>query len=218
MAMNADPSAGPPEPPMGEERADDDERLPCGRELAHVWQQWEERQVDAHTRGCPHCSAALEDLNALKDVVSRVREEEPAPDDASGLVERVMDVVHLELRPGRTLPLGTDTEDAWIVEAAAAKAFRAAADSLPGVRAGSCRIAPLHPAADARQRTRGPVRVRIEVMIDMTDDLPEAAEQVRRRLLKTAQRALGMEVGRVDVAIVDVLDGEGRGEGRSRWR
>ncbi|MEV7003703.1 hypothetical protein AB0N62_39475 [Streptomyces sp. NPDC093982] len=128
-----------------------------------------------------------------------------------------MDVVHLELRPGRTLPLGATTDDDWIVEAAAAKAFRAAADSLPGVRAGSCRIAPLNPAAGPRQRVRGPVAVRIEIMIDMSDNLQEAAEHVRQRLLVTAQRALGMEVGSVDVAVVDVLD-DGSSEGRSRWR
>lgn len=218
MAMNADQSAGPPDGTTGEGRADEDERLPCGRELAQVWQQWEDGQGDAHTRACPHCSAALEELDGLKDVVRRVRDEEPVQEDTSALVERVMDVVHLELRPGRTLPLGTDAEDTWIVEAAAAKAFRAAADSLPGVRAGSCRIAPLHPAAGPRQRTRGPVKVRIEVVIDMTDNLQDAAEQVRKRLLVTAQRALGMQVGSVDVAIVDVLDGEGHGEGRNRWR
>jgi uncharacterized alkaline shock family protein YloU len=64
---------------------------------------------------------------------------------------------------------------------------------------------------------RGPVAVRIEVAIEMSDNLQEAAEQVRQRLLVTAQRALGMDVGSVDVAIVDVLDDRGS-EGRSRWR
>jgi hypothetical protein len=218
MAMNADSSAGPPDGTGDEDGADEEERLPCGRELAQVWQQWEDGQVDAHTQTCPHCIAALKDLDLLKDVVRSARAEEPAQEDTSVLVERVMDVVHLELRPGRTLPLGTTTEDDWIVEAAAAKAFRAAADSLPGIRAGSCRIAPLYPDATPRRRVRGPVAVRIEVVIDMTDNLQEAAEQVRQRVLVTADRALGMDVGSVDVAVVDVLDRRGHAEGRSRWR
>lgn len=215
MAMN-NPSAGPPDDM--DDREGGKERLPCGRDLAQVWQQWEEGQTDSHSRSCPHCTAALEDLDGLKHVVRQAREEEPEYEDANVLVERVMDVVQLELRPGRTLPLGTTEDDDWIVEAAAAKAFRAAADSLPGVRAGSCRIAPLNAPSGPRRRVRGPVAVRIEVVIDMTGDLQEAAERVRQRLLVTAQRALGIEVGSVDVAIVDVLDSGGHGERPGRWR
>ncbi|MFD8395510.1 Asp23/Gls24 family envelope stress response protein [Streptomyces sp. NPDC059680] len=211
MAMNANPNPGPDDG-TGDDWADD-ERLPCGRKLADVWLQWEEGPEDTHARTCPHCSATLHELDQLKDVVREAQTEEPLEADADVLVERVMDVVRLELRPGRTLPLGTPEEDHWIVEAAAAKVFRAAADSLPGIRAGSCRVVPSGPGAAASQRTRGPVAVCIEVMIAMTADLQQAAEQVRERVLTAADIALGMEVGSVDVTVTDVYDPESPQDG-----
>ncbi|MDN3026023.1 Asp23/Gls24 family envelope stress response protein [Streptomyces sp. S.PB5] len=214
MAMNADPNSGTPDGAGGEGVPGDD-RLPCGRELADVWRQWEEGPVDPHTRACPHCSAALHELDALEDVVRQARADEPAQDDGGALVERVMDVVRLELRPGRTLPLGTPAEDDWIVEAAAAKVFRAAADSLPGVRASSCRVAPQDPAVTG-SRARGPVTVRIEVAVAMTVNLRQVAEQVRERVLAAADDQLGMAVGSVDVTVTDVLDDEDPAKGGPR--
>lgn len=143
MAVTANP--GPPEDAAGGEGADD-ERLPCGRLLSEVWEQWDTGGTDAHTAGCEYCAAALGDLDLLGVAVQQARDTEGAePESGAGaftLIERVMDVVRLELRPGRTLPLGEPDEDAWIVEAAAARTFRAAAELVPGVQVGSCRIAP----------------------------------------------------------------------------
>lgn len=213
--MNANPNPDPADGTDGDDWADH-ERLPCGRELADVWRQWEEGPEDPHARTCPHCSTTLRELDQLKDVVRQAQAEEPPEADADALVDRVMDVVRLELRPGRTLPLGTPEEDHWIVEAAAAKIFRAAADSLPGVHAGSCRVVPYDPGAAAAQRTRGPVTVCIEVVIPMTADLQQAAEQVRERVLTTADIALGMEVGSVDVRVTDIYDAESPRDGEPR--
>ncbi|RDG38365.1 Asp23/Gls24 family envelope stress response protein [Streptomyces corynorhini] len=198
--------------------ADDEELLPCGRELSAVWEAWEagESGLDPHLADCPHCSAALADLAALDDAVREARADDPS--DATGLAEltgRVMDMVRLELRPGRSLPLGAPEDDAWIVEAAAARAFRAAAESLPSVRAGSCRIAPLDPAVARRgggaaggPADRGPVQVRLEVVAGLQWPLPELAESVRARVAEAAEDAIGIDVARIDVLIVDVLDEE----------
>ncbi|MCF3960546.1 hypothetical protein [Streptomyces fuscigenes] len=134
-----------------------DELLPCGRSLALLWQAWDAEQADSdlHVAGCPHCAAALDRLQALQDLVAADETADRDFEAAAGrsdneafgsrvesVTARVMDVVRLELRPGRTLPLGEPEEDAWIVEAALAKLLRKAADALPGVRAGSCRIRP----------------------------------------------------------------------------
>ncbi|MDX3763397.1 Asp23/Gls24 family envelope stress response protein [Streptomyces sp. AK02-04a] len=208
MAMNVGPNPGSADETDDGEWSGDERRLPCGRELADVWRQWEEGPEDPHARTCPHCTAALRELDQLEDVVRQTRMEEPPGGDASMLVERVMDVVRLELRPGRTLPLGTPAEDHWIVEAAAAKVFRAAADSLPGVRARSCHIIPPGRGAAASQRTRGPVSVSIEVVVAVTADLQRVAQQVRERVLAVAETALGMEVGSIDVAVADVYGDE----------
>ncbi|WP_345650255.1 hypothetical protein [Streptomyces tremellae] len=147
--------------------ADQEEMLPCGRSLIHLWEAWDEGALtaDPHVVGCPHCTAALERLRALQDFVDEedpddvevdggnqsggyVGGGDPAAEDETfgsrveAVTGRVMDIVRLELRPGHTLPLGEPDEDSWIVEAALAKVLRRAADSLPGVRAGSCRIRP----------------------------------------------------------------------------
>ncbi|MBM7172096.1 Asp23/Gls24 family envelope stress response protein [Streptomyces sp. G44] len=189
------------------------EPLPCGRELWSVWEGWESGEPDPHADTCPHCAGALDTLRRLEDVVSAARAAEPREREeeaeASALVGRVMDVVRLELRPGRTLPLGDEEEDAWIVEAAAARTVRAAAETLPGVRAGSCRIEVRPrddaPPAPAGRRSRDPVRIRLEVQVALTWNLQEVAERVRHRVLEAADAELGMPVATVDVTIGDII-------------
>ncbi|MFK4065176.1 hypothetical protein [Streptomyces sp. NPDC029674] len=191
---------------------EENELLPCGRDVWSVWERAENGEADPHALACPHCTDARHTLRHLEDVVAAAREadpREPEP-DASALVGRVMDVVRLELRPGRTLPLGEEDEDAWIVEAAAARTVRAAAETLPGVRAGSCRIEALprdgHGDAAAERRPRGPVRIRTEVAVTLAWNLPEVAERVRRRVLEAVDAELGMRVATVDVTVADIID------------
>ncbi|MEU6122134.1 hypothetical protein [Streptomyces sp. NPDC047123] len=216
---NHDPAVGDPaagDPATG----DPDELLPCGRRLWDVWERAEDGEPDPHAATCPHCTDALATLRRLEDVVSAARDAEPddVPDpDATALVGRVMDVVRLELRPGRTLPLGDPDEDAWIVEAAAARTVRAAAESLPGVRAGSCRIEAL--ADEGRSGPprgrwpRGPVHIRVEVAVALTHSLQEIAAGVRRRVLEAVEAELGMRVATVDVTVADIIDDDAQG-----WR
>ncbi|MGR8012092.1 Asp23/Gls24 family envelope stress response protein [Streptomyces hypolithicus] len=192
MALNAQPADDPT----------DDELLPCGRSLADVW---DARLAEDHRADCPHCAAALEELRVLDDFVSRAcgSETEAGPADAEALTARVMDIVRLELRPGRSLPLGEPDEDSWVFESAAARALRAASDALPGVRTGSCRIAP-----DGQT-----TRVEIEVAVAWSWKVPEVSEAVRTRVAAAAKEALGMAVHSVDVRVIDILD-EREGSGR----
>ncbi|MFF1697851.1 hypothetical protein ACFVXC_30240 [Streptomyces sp. NPDC058257] len=205
----------------------EDELLPCGRELSYVWELWEAGVPDSHAESCPHCAQAVDALRRLEGIVTEARDTATREPDTSALTGRVMDVVRLELRPGRTLPLGDEDEDAWIVEAAAARTVRAAAESLPGVRAGSCRIDPLEddpaspasPAspAPAGRLARGPVTIRVEVQVPLTWNLPEAADRVRSKVLAAADGDLGMRIAAVDVTITDVIDDAGD-DGVEGWR
>ncbi|MCI3935467.1 Asp23/Gls24 family envelope stress response protein [Streptomyces sp. AN091965] len=192
-----------------DDEAPEDERLPCGRRLAAVWEAGEAGEPDPHIADCPYCLPALDGFYELQHVVWRARDAQRSawPADASALSARIMDVVRLELRPGRTLPLGEADEDAWIVEAAAARTFRAAAETLPGVRAGSCRVTPAGPGGAAR----APVTVRVEVQVAPSWDLPDVADRVRHRIADAAADALGLRVAAVDVVITDLLDGNGDG-------
>lgn len=227
MAMSTNPGPDPEAAAEGTGPIDADEHLPCGRTFEAVWsaRQGGRPLDDPHYAGCRHCGAALEGLDVLDGFVRTARAEEEHARQAGrrattgraaeAVTQRVMGIVRRELRPGRSLPLGDEDEDAWIVEAAAAKAFRTAADALPGVRAGSCRISPLDEAAarpGSGAGAQGPLRVRIQVAADLSRLLPELAEEIRARTKAVAAAKIGMDVHAVDVIFVDILhpdDAEG---------
>ncbi|MFJ3666163.1 Asp23/Gls24 family envelope stress response protein [Streptomyces sp. NPDC090106] len=196
------------DPPEGVRAGDDDERLPCGRPLSQVWDDWERRVHDPHAAGCPHCRRAVRDLEQLESAVRGLREETPETTayDAEPLTRRVMDLVRLELRPGRPLPLGEPAEDLWIMETVVARALRAAAETVEGVRAGSCRI------TDADGSEAGAVEVRLDIHAPAHVALRQLAERVRERVREAAGRELGMAIASVDIRVTDLVDT--RAEGR----
>lgn len=183
----------------------EDERLPCGRLLSQVWSAWEEGADDPHLHACPHCRAAVRDLDQLESAVRDLRggslDDDPGHDAAAALTRRVMDVVRLELRPGRPLPLGEPDEDLWVMEAVAARSLRAAAETVPGVRAGSCRLRPL-PGPEAPDR----VEVALDIHAPLDASLPDLAEDVRTRVWHAADRDLGMPVAAVHIRVTDLID------------
>ncbi len=194
---------------MALDDATDDATLPCGRTLSAVW---ESDADDPHVAGCPHCQEALAGLGVLDRYVREARAVAEPPADE--MTSRVMDLVRAELRPGRPLPLGDEDEDAWIVETAAARTFRATAESLPGVLAGSCRVVPLDQEAarraplPGRAPYRGPLRVTLEVAATAEWTVPELADRVRALVARAARESVGMDVAEIDVAVIDILDDE----------
>lgn len=178
----------------------DDELLPCGRLLSRTWEDWERGADDPHLRTCPHCRQAVRGLDDLESVVRGLQAETDTTAsayDTEPLTRRIMDVVRLELRPGRPLPLGEPAEDLWIMEAVVARALRAAAESVPGVRAGSCRL---------RDGDGGDgVEVRLEIHAPADAPLPELAARVRERVWEAADRELGMGVTAVDIRVTDLV-------------
>lgn len=189
---------------------EEDPTLPCGRTLSSVWSAAEDGETppgagagrDPHTAGCPHCQEALARLGVLHRYVSETREvEADAEADAERTAERftarVMDLVRTELRPGRTLPLGEPEDDAWITEAAAAKAFRAVAETLPQVHAGSCRVTLTAP--------HGPMKVALQLAAGFGWTVPELAERVRRLVRGAAHDRVGMDISEIDVTVVDLV-------------
>ncbi|MGW2831951.1 Asp23/Gls24 family envelope stress response protein [Streptomyces sp. NPDC001286] len=182
---------------------DDDELLPCGRLLSHTWRAWEEGIDDDHVRSCPWCREAVGELDQLETAVRGLRDDaaEASAWDAEPLTRRVMDVVRLELRPGRPLPLGEPAEDLWVMEAVAARVLRAAAETVPGVRAGSCRL------LDGREDgTRdGTVGARLDIHAPADAVLPDVADRVRRCVREAADRELGMTLAAVDIRVIDLV-------------
>ncbi|MET7451927.1 Asp23/Gls24 family envelope stress response protein [Streptomyces sp. NPDC005574] len=183
------------------DRADGHEQLACGRLLAQVWDGWEQQADDPHVHRCPHCRQAVRDLEQLETAVRGLRDDggDASGDDVTSLTRRVMDVVRLELRPGRPLPLGDPGEDLWIMEAVAARTLRAAAETVPGARAGSCRLVPA-PAVGAGDE------VCLDVHAPVGADLQDLADQVRRRVAEAAERELGMPVAAIHIRVTDLVD------------
>lgn len=181
---------------------DGDPLLPCGRLLSRVWDDWEQQADDTHLRSCPHCAQAVSGLDRLESVVRDLDEETALPSDrdTESLTHRIMDVVRLELRPGRPVPLGEPVEDLWIMEAVAARTLRAAAETVPGVRAGSCRL--LDHGADGSGAAVG---VRLDIHAPAGTPLVPLTDRVRERVWEAADRELGMVIAAVDIRVTDLV-------------
>ncbi|MFG3188043.1 Asp23/Gls24 family envelope stress response protein [Streptomyces omiyaensis] len=192
--------------PHPREAPDDEdlEVLACGRDLAEVWERAALAPADdPHTLACAYCRQAVTDLEHLRAAALPVAPAPPADLDTSALVRRVMEVVRLELRPGRDLPLGEDDEDSWIYESVAARTLRAAAEEVPGVRAGSCRVTP---PGSRTSPARGPVGVRIDITVEYGRDLRSTSRAVRDGLARAARERLGLAVDALDVTVTDLHD------------
>ncbi|MFC9815465.1 Asp23/Gls24 family envelope stress response protein [Streptomyces virginiae] len=196
MAMNT------PHPP---ELSEDEglELLACGRDLATVWEQAGRSETDPHTAACTSCRQAVADLEHLRAAaLPPAATPSVAVDlDSAALVRRVMDAVRLELRPGRNLPLGEADEDSWIYESVAARTLRTAAQQVPGVLAGSCRITP---PGSRTSPARGPVTVHLDITVAYGLDLRATTRSVRGSLARAAQDRLGLAVSELHVTVTDL--------------
>ncbi|MFJ8022284.1 hypothetical protein [Streptomyces sp. NPDC096311] len=176
----------------------DDEVLPCGRLLSRVWEQVQDAApaADPHTVSCPHCREAAEGLATVNAAARALREKDPP--GLQALADRVMNVVRAEIRLGRLLPLADPDRDLRIAENAAAKVLRQAADTVPGVRAATCRLVPADHGTE--------VRVTMALAAALDRPLPDRVDQVRQSVLDSAGRDLGLAVTAVDITVVDVLE------------
>ncbi|THA75442.1 Asp23/Gls24 family envelope stress response protein [Streptomyces sp. A0592] len=174
------------------------ELLPCGRPLGRSWQQARDPSgpPDPHRSSCPHCREAVEGLTALDGATRALRAKEQP--DIHGLANRIINAVRGEVRLGSMLLLDDPGHDLRIAESAAAKVLRRAADTVPGVRAASCRI------ITSKERTAHAVTITLAVTLDRP--LPGRAEAVREAVLERAEHALGLTVTTVNVEINAVLE------------
>ncbi|GAA3983398.1 RNA polymerase sigma factor [Thermobifida alba] len=116
--------------------------------------------------------------------------------DREAFTGRVAAAVRAVTGPGRPLPLGAPDERLWVADTAAAGVLRAAADSVPGVRAASCRLTP----------RGGGVRVAMTLAVAPHAPLAGQARRARRAVFASAARALGLDLDGVDLEIADLLE------------
>ncbi|GAA5109196.1 Asp23/Gls24 family envelope stress response protein [Nocardia iowensis] len=180
-----------------------DYRLPCGREIEHVWDRLDAVEAglgDEHEKTCPHCRSARDSLHALRAATKELIDEpEPAPPD---LTMRIMSAVRAEARRGRTLSLPTPLPGTVEVsEQAVATVLRYAADSVPGVRARNCRVRSVGLGQD------GAAQVEVELAVAIRfghTTIGDALPIVRERVTAAVDAQIGLTLVALDLIVADI--------------
>jgi uncharacterized alkaline shock family protein YloU len=191
-----------------------DESLACGTELASLVDQVADGvppERPAHQQTCPHCQAALQEINQLWSHVHELTREEIAI--PSGIVERVVRRIVEELRAlGQLVPLeavvprlvrhallhgpkGTTR----IADRVVAKLIARLVLDLPGVsslgrtgRAIDVEISGLELTVDLR------------LVIAYGERIPDLAAKVRAAVIRKVETLTGLEVTEVNLTIDDI--------------
>jgi len=174
--------------------------LACGRDAALVWDRAEAGlPLDAHGRGCPHCSAAYAEARRLDVAVHRMAAEPvPVPEQK---LEAVLGRVLETARGGRQpepLRLDSPLGPNRLARTAAAAVLRALVDAMDGVRARSCRIE--QPGPDPA------IDVALTVAARFGLDLVSVTARVRQTVTAAGEQALGLPLRRVDIEVVDLWE------------
>lgn len=176
--------------------------LACGRDAGTAWDRAETGlPPDEHERGCPHCVAVFADAGRLRTIVHRMAAEpiEVPP----SVLDRAMRAVRSEFRRRDVIALASPYGPARLSRPAAASVLRLAVDRMAGVRARSCRIEQ-RPGADGEPASAD---VTITVAVRFGVDLASVSARVRQMVIAAGEQALGVPVRRVDIEIVDVVEG-----------
>lgn len=199
----------------------ENERLPCGTELASLVDQVAEGappEQPGHEASCPHCQSALAELERLWARVRELADEEVvAP---ARLAAWVIRRIRRELPSlGRALPLGavvprlvrhallSSTRGATrIADSVIADIAGRAARATPGVRVLEERgvIGRIEPGVSVEVDEHR-VTIALRLAARYGDDLVALASAVRRRVIETVEAVTGLEVVAVDVGVDDLL-------------
>jgi uncharacterized alkaline shock family protein YloU len=199
--------------------AGDGDRLPCGASANALLLQVAEGtppRDPTHQRGCPHCRAALAELEDLWAPVQELAAEEVrAP---AGLLQAVMAQVRELSRNNWSAVLQDAVGETRIAARVVGAVARLAAESVPHVTLalGGGRVATQAGAATDQARVAGAedatdvgiagthVVVDVQIAVDYGARLPEVAEQVRRRIARHIAMHTGLTTTEVNVTVVDV--------------
>ncbi|BCW60776.1 Asp23/Gls24 family envelope stress response protein [Arthrobacter sp. StoSoilB20] len=180
--------------------------LECGHSLADLSAYLDTGQIDdpAHLEMCPECQSALASLRRLTELGGDLLRSDVA-DAGSGTddwMQSILDNLHLELRPGRNIPLKAEHPDdtLWETEGAVSALIRSVADALPGTAAGKCRL-------QGDVTTVGaPITVEVEIAVVYGHSMEERAATLRDELAKTLAVQTELNIQAIDITVTDVLE------------
>jgi hypothetical protein len=168
-------------------------RMPCGRDLATLYEHLSAGALDAHEQACPRCRQAADALApALQAIVSLAAQR---PEPPAGFVESVMARIRADMRRTRYLALPAQSPSTLtITEHAAAAIMSGAVDAIPGVTSRGCRF-PV---------PRDPAHVAISISLRYGLRLAAAAGHIRAALRAAALAQLGIRLRKIDISVDDV--------------
>jgi uncharacterized alkaline shock family protein YloU len=179
-----------------------DSRLRCGQDIDDLLAQVSEGQPPTdpeHQRSCPHCRAALAELESLWRPIRALADEEVrAPAE---ILDQVMAQVRELLRQGWYAVIPSPEGDTRIAARVIAAVARLAAEQVPGVSLalGGGR------ATETDVGVAGPhVVVDVDVMVEMGTPIPTTSHALRRQIAEDIAAHTGLRAAEVNIAVIDV--------------
>ncbi|MDP9935455.1 hypothetical protein J2T11_001809 [Paenarthrobacter nicotinovorans] len=180
--------------------------LECGHSLAELSAYLDTGYIadPGHVEGCPECQAGLASLRRLSELghellASDVAEAGSGTDD---WMQNILDNLHLELRPGRSIPLRSeDPHDAlWETEGSVSALIRSVVDSMPGTAAGKCRL-----AGDITTPGAG-IDVDVEIAVVYGYSMEDHAAALRNELAEVLAAQTELTIQAINITVTDVLE------------
>lgn len=195
---------------------EDERRLACGRELLPLVDQVAEALPPVepeHQRTCPHCQAALGELEDLwRQVRALAREEIVAPDRMRYVIRRIHEGLAApprEVRLEEVLPrlvqhamLETDRGTTRIADSVVARIVGQAVRGLRGVHLAG------RPSAVSVAVSGGRVTIRLPLALRYGLGLAETSTAVRASVIERVEVLTGLVVDAVDISVEDVFGGD----------
>lgn len=195
------------------------EMLPCGRSWDAVLGQVADghsEPADQHQQTCPHCQAALAEMERMWAPVRQLAAEPVhAP---SALLSKVMEQVRTAARQSWHTLIPAENGSTWVAARVIATLARLAAARVPGVRVALGRTTEPRAASRAAAATDqhdasgsavgvagSSTVVELALAAQYDAPLPELAERVRAAVIHDLTRLAGLQNVQVDVTIDDIL-------------
>lgn len=178
-----------------------DSRLRCGRPIDDLLAQVSEGRPPTdpeHQRSCPHCRAALSELDELwRPVRALAAEQVQAPAE---VLAQVMSRVRELVAQGWYAVIPSPDGDTRIAARVISAVARLAAEQVPGV---SLALGGGHTATDVG--VAGPrVVIDVDVIVEMGTVIAAASRSLRERVARDIAAHTGLHAGEVNITVIDV--------------